>query len=566
MTHAHTGFEFGPFRLDPAKRVLWRQDELVALPPKALDVLLALVAQQGEVVRECGAMARVWPYTFCEEANLSVQVALLRKTLGDVDGGGSYIETVARRGYRFVAPIRRLGPPALAVLPFRVLSSGGEDEYLGIGMADALITRLASLGSLVVRPTSAVLKYVAAPPDAAAAGRELEVDAGLEGRVQRDGPRLCVTVQLVPLRRDESSWADTFEADLTGLFAVQDAVAERAAKALALHLGADERRLLSRRPTEDVEAYQSYVKGRYFWSRFTAESLGRALGCFQEAAERDPGFALPHAGLADFHAVLGFSGLLAPREAWPLAMASARRAIELDESVAEAHISLAYVTLFQDWDWAAAGRELERAVALGPNAAAPHQWYGLYLDMLGRVADARREVERARELDPASIVVHSIRTLQFNLAGDHEGELEQARRTMELDPGQFIGHWCLGLACLTNGLPDDAVAAHRRTVELAGGIALVQAVLARTLAVTGRTEEGRALLREMDAGGAYTSAYQRATVEIALGDAEAALASLARACDERDPWVLWIQVDPMLDPLRTEPPFMALLSRVFPSG
>jgi DNA-binding winged helix-turn-helix (wHTH) protein/tetratricopeptide (TPR) repeat protein len=563
MAPAHGGFEFGPFRLDVSKRVLWREGELVALPPKALDVLVALVEQRGDVVRKDELMERVWPDTFVEEANLSVQVALLRKTLGTPEGGGAYIETVARRGYRFVAPIRRLGPPSLAVLPFRVLSSGTEDEYLGIGMADALITRLASLGSVVVRPTSAVLKYAAAAVDPSVAGRELEVDAVLDGRIQREGSRLRVTVQLVPQRRDEPSWAGTFEADLTGLFAVQDAVAEQAARALALHLGAEERRLLSRRPTEDLEAYQAYVKGRYFWSRFTAESLGRSFACFQEAAERDPRFALPHSGLADGYAILGFSGLLAPREAWPLAMASARRALELDESVAEAHISLAYVTLFQDWDWAAAGRELERAVALGPNAAAPHQWYGLYLDMLGRFAEARQEIERARELDPLSVVLHTMRTLQFYLARDRESELEQARRTVELDPGQFLGQWCFGLACLGSGLAEEAVAAHRRAVELAGGIALLKAVLAYTLAVTGHADEARSLLGELDADGGG-SAYQRATVEVALGETERAIASLTRACDERDPWVLWIKVDPMLDPLRADPRFVALVSRVFP--
>jgi DNA-binding winged helix-turn-helix (wHTH) protein/tetratricopeptide (TPR) repeat protein len=557
------GLEFGPFLLDPARRVLWRRGELVPLPPKALDVLAALAEQQGDVVTKDELMRRVWPDTFVEEANLSVQVALLRRTLGHMDDGRSYVETVARRGYRFAAPVRRQGPPTLAVLPFRALTPGPESEYLGIGMADALITRLAGAGGLVVRPTSAVLKYAREGVDPRLAGRELQARSVLDGRIQRDGSRLRVTVQLVGVDDAEPGWAEAFEADFTSLFEVQDALAARVASALALRLGAAERERLTRRPTADLEAYQAYVKGRYFWSRFTEESLGRAFACFQEASERDPLYALPHAGLADLQLVLGFSGLLAPREAWPLAASAARKALELDASVAEAHVSLGFVTLFERWDWDGAELGLERAVGADPNAVGPRLWRGLFLLMRGRLDRAEAEIERARALDPLSLVAHTLRVLRLYLGGDHAGELAQARALVELEPGQFVSHWSLGLACLHNGLVDEAIAAHRRALELAGGMALMRAVLARTLAVAGRPDEARAALEQM-AGGGYVSGYQLATVELALGAPDDALASLERACEERDPWMVWLRVDPMLEPLRENRRFAVLAARIGP--
>jgi DNA-binding winged helix-turn-helix (wHTH) protein/Flp pilus assembly protein TadD len=555
--------EFGPFRLDAITRVLWRGGELLSLAPKAVDVLLALVEQPGEVVGKSELMRRVWPDTVVEDANLSVHVAQLRKVLGRQADGRPYIETLARRGYRFLAPVRRAGPPSLAVLPFRPFAAGGEDDVLGIGMADAVITRLDSLGTVAVRPTSAVLKYEGADLDATAAGRELRVDAVLDGRLQREGSRLRVTVQLVPVAAGAPAWADAFEAEAGGLFALQDAIAGKVAEALALRLGVEDRHRLVRRPTADLEAYRAHVRGRYLWGRFTEESLGKAVGCFHEALERDPSFALPHAGLADAYVVLGFSGLLAPREAWPAAAEAARRALERDEAVAEAHVALGFVTLFQDWDWSVAERELARAVALAPSAAACRQWAGLFHAMRGRFDDARREIDAARELDPLSVVVQSLDTLLLRLSRDPARELEQARRGVELEPHQFLCHWSLGLACLDNGLVAEGVAAHRRAVELAGGTPLIRAVLARTLAVAGDADGSRTLLRELGSG---LSPYQRATVEIALGEPDAALASLERAGEERDPWLVLLKVDPMLDPVRSSPRFGTLLERVGPAS
>ncbi|HEU0106788.1 MAG TPA: winged helix-turn-helix domain-containing protein [Vicinamibacteria bacterium] len=556
---------FGPFRLDPAKRVLWRGDEVVPLAPRALDLLVALAEQQGDVVPKQTLMDRVWPGTFVEEANLSVNVSALRKALGTQANGRPYIETLARRGYRLAAPVRAATaarPPSIAVLPFKRLSSVAEDEYLAVGLADALIARLSRLGRLAVRPTSAVLKYGSPGTDPQEAGRALQVDAVVDGTLQREGTRLRIGVQLVPVRGDGPTWSQTFEEEMTGLFAVQDAMAEQVARALALELREPERRLLAHRHTQDLGAQEAYLKGRYFWSRFTGPWLEKAFASFQEAAERDPAYALPHAGLADACLILGFTGMLPPSAAWERADTEVRQALERDEGLAEAHVSRAYVSLFQDWDWATARRELDRAAELGPHTAAVRQWRGVYLAMLGRFDEAGREIAHARQLDPLSVVASTIAGLQAYLSGDREAAFSHHRASVDLDPHHFLGHWGLGLALQSQGRPKDALAEHREAVRLAPDATLLQPVLARSLALAGHKAEARQALDEATKAAPHLSAYQQATVHVALGRSARALDLLERAGEERDPWLVWLKVDPMLEPLRAHPRMRRLLARV----
>jgi DNA-binding winged helix-turn-helix (wHTH) protein/Flp pilus assembly protein TadD len=557
--------EFGPFRLDAAKRVLWRDGRIVPLPPKALDLLAALVEQRGDVVTKDELLKRVWPDTFVEEANLSVNVSALRKALGEGPEGQPYIETVSRRGYRFAAlPVPdAAGLPTLAVLPFIALGRGGEDTYFGAGLADALITRLGGTGRVAVRPTSAVLKHAGRDPREA--GRDLQVDAVLEGKIQRRGSRLRVTVQLLPLAGSTPAWAETFDEEATNVFAVQDRIAEQVAAALDLELGAAERERLTRRHTANAAAYESYLKGRYFWSRFTGEWLERALGFFREAVEKDPDFCLPHAGLADAYLVLGFSGLVPPKEAWRLAGEEARRALAVDETVADAHVSLGYVRLFEAWDWRRAGAELRRAVALSPGSAAARQWHGLYLDMLGRFEEARAEVERARQLDPLSLVTAALLAFQSYLARDHERGFAECRRVVDLDPNHFLGRWSLGLALQALGRHREAVVEHRKALKLSGGSPLMQPVLARSLALSGQRAEAKKLLAGLDraSGESRAGYYASATVHLALGDEATALARLEAATSARDPWLVWLNTDPMLDALRGHRRFRALARRVY---
>ncbi len=555
-------FEFGPFRLDPVKRVLWRGTELVPLTPKALALLSALVEQQGDVVPKQDLMDRVWPDTAVEEANLSVTVSALRKALGTQPGGEPYIETVPRRGYRFVAKVK--GPPrrlSLAVLPFRPLGGAEEDAPLGLGMADALISRLTPHADLAVRPTGTVRRYAELPTPPEQAGAELGVDVVLDGTLQRQLGRLRLSVQLLPRVPSVEAWAEVFDEELTHIFAVQDSIARKVAASLLPHLRGLSPPLPHPAYTPDLEAYEAYLRGRYFWTRLSGMGLEKAYACFQEAASQDPRYAAPHAGLAQVYLVLGFSGLMAPDGAWPQAREAAERALALDPTLADAHIGLGYTALLEDGDWAGARRHLERARTLDPDSPATQQWYGLLLALGGDIEAARAPIARAREGDPLALIANTLEILLHSLAREHELELELCRRLVELFPDQFVGHWSLGLACLHNGLAEEAVAEHRRALELAEGALFMKAVLAFTLAGAGGRTEAERLLGELDAAASdqYVSEYQRATIEVALGRPDCALERLERAIGQRDPWTLLLRVDPMLLPLRQEPRFEALI-------
>lgn len=553
-------FEFGPFRVDARKRLLWRTGELLNVPPKAVDLLSVLVEAADQVVSKDDLLSRVWPDTFVEEANLSVNVSILRKALGEQADGQPYIQTVARRGYRFLgrAEAAAAPPGTLAVLPFRPLAGGDEDEALGLGLADALISRLAATGRIVVRPTTAIRRFTAADTDPLEAGRQLRVEAVLDARYRRAESRLLVSAQLLPLDGGAPLWAERFDEPLRHVFAVEDAIADRLAAALIVELSAEERRRLGRRHTDNVEAWQAYARGRYFWGRFSRPWVEKALDSFSLAARLDRDYALPHAGLADVFLVAGLSGALAPREAWSLASQAAERARERDPQLPELHLALGFLRLFEAWDWRGAEQHFLRAVELAPLSAAAQQWHGLLLGLLGRCGEGRQALVRAVEIDPSSVVACGLQGLLFAFEARHPEEVEQQRRTVELDPQSFIGHWALGGALLNVGAAEEAVVELRRAAELAEGTAFLEPFLARALAASGRAEEARAILGRLPRG----LAYQRAGVRAALGEKSAALAELSAACDAREAWVVAMRHDPAFTSLRDDPAFAALADRV----
>jgi DNA-binding winged helix-turn-helix (wHTH) protein/Flp pilus assembly protein TadD len=555
-----TILEFGPYRVDARRRLVFRGEELLDVPPKASELLAVLAAEAGEVVPKEDLLRRVWPDTFVEEANLSVNVSILRRALGDQPDGRPWIQTVPRRGYRFLGAARAqaaAAPRSLAVLPFRSLAGDEADDALGLGMADALITRLAATGRVAVRPTGTVRRFARGDGDPLAAGRQLEVDAVLDGRLQRSGARLRLTLQLVAVSGGAPLWADRFDEEFTHLFAVEDAVAERVAAALAAGLSPEERRRLGRRPTQSLEAYQAYCRGRFFWGRFSRRWVEKAMACFHEAAALDSRYALPHAGLADAFLVAALAGALPPGEAWALAGESSERALALGADIPEPHVSAGFLRLFRDWDWDGAERELRLAVDLAPESTAPHQWLGLVLDLRGRREEAASALRRAQEGDPLSVVVLALAGLHAAFGADHEGELAHARRALELDPHQLLGHWAVGGALQNLGRHEEALEEHRRAFDLAPDSAFVRPVLARSLALAGRPDEARALV-----AGAEPSPYQLATVHLALGEAERAEDLLAEAARRRDPWIVILPVDPMMRPLRGRPLFETLVRRV----
>jgi tetratricopeptide (TPR) repeat protein len=371
-----------------------------------------------------------------------------------------------------------------------------------------------------------------------------------------------VSAQLLPLTDAVAPWAGIFEETLTNLFALEDSVAAQLARALGFGsdpaaTGAPPAEVGSVSEGPSLEAYQAYMKGRYFWSRLTGESLGKAFACFQDAADLDPSYAAPHAGLADGHLLTGLVGLVHPREAWDRAEVEAHAALERDAAVAEAHVSLAYLRLFREWDFAGAEAGLSRACELSPRSVAVHQWLAVLLHLRGRPEAASAAVARARQLDPASVVVHAIEGLRHTLARDAKAGISQYTSVVELDPHQAVGHWGLGLSLSYAGRHEEAVASLRRAVELGGGLVPLQAALGWGLAMAGRTDEARSVLRTLDAppDETWTSPYQRAILHAALGENGRAIACLEEAREARDPWVVWVTVDPMLDPIRSDPRF-----------
>lgn len=605
-------FEFGPYRLIPAEGLLLRDGEPVALPPKVIDTLVLLVDRNGHVVSKDEFMAAVWPDTYVEETNLTHNISLLRKTLGEHSEDEQFIDTIPKRGYRFVAPVRVVGAETerdivpgpvetgerrprtavgaalwaglalmvavaaglfyrdrtaveipttirtLAVLPFEPLvPAEGEEDYLGLGLADRLIGQLAGAEEIVVRPTSTVRNYAGRPRDLGDIGHALEVDAVLDGSLQQDESRVRLSVQLVRVADGATLWATSFEQPLGDLYQLQDSLAAELADTLELHLTAD------RRPTTSPEAYRLYLQARHAWNRRTPEALAQSVTYLQRAISLDPGFALAYSGLADAYNLQADYGIRPPRETYALAMDAARRALELDESLAEAHTALAFALLYHDWDWVAAEQEFERAITLSPNYASAYQWSAYPLMVQGRFDEALARVRRAQELDPVSPIIPANLALALYQARRPGEAVTVCRRAIRLDPTFHVGHWILGLGLGQLGRHDEAVDALERARELAEASPDVTAALAYAYGRAGHTDDARRLLSELRERSAsqYVPAYLLAVVHVGLGENDDAFHWLEIALRERQPYMLYLAVEPTLDPIRTEPRYPDLLRR-----
>jgi TolB-like protein/Flp pilus assembly protein TadD len=527
---------------------------------------------------------KVWPDAYVEEGNLSFNISVLRKALSEGGGGREYIETIPKRGYRFVAPVSvsepveniealtetarpadaQGGDRAIAVLPFKLLVREGEDEYLGLGMADALITRLSNLREFIVRPTSAVRKYADGAQDALAAGRELRVDAVLEGSIRRLGERLRVTVQLVNVKEQRPLWAEKYDEKLTDIFTVEDRVSEKVAEALRLNLTVEGRRRLFKRYTENAEAQQLYLKGRFYWNKRTAEGMRKGVEQFRRAIELDPSFALAHAGLAECHSLLGFFGAMPPAEAVPPAQAIAVKALELDETLAEAHAALAYMKLHYYWDWKGAEAAIRRAIELDPHYATAYQRYSYYLMAMGRHAEAIAAMQRAHQFDPVSLIITADLCVPFYFARRYDEMLERVRQALEMDPYFPQTHFYYGQALERLGKYDESVAAFQKSLELSDINPWVGGFLGYTLAVSGRVAEARRLfnhLRQLSQT-RYVSPYALALISTGSGEYEDAFRWLEIAYQERAELLFFLKVEPKFDCLRPDPRFSALLERL----
>jgi TolB-like protein/Tfp pilus assembly protein PilF len=439
-----------------------------------------------------------------------------------------------------------------------------EDDYLGLGVADALITRLSGLRQVIVRPTLSVRRYAAVDDSPDVIGKELGVESILEGSIRRSGDRIRVTVHLISVRDGAELWAEKFDERFTDVFTVEDRVSERVAAALKIKLSEADLELLKKRYTVHPEAFQSYLKGRYYWNKRTQDGIRKGIEHFDQAIEQDPLYALAYAGLADCYSLLCMHGVLQPREAFTRAKAAAVRALEIDHQLAEVHASLAYTHLYYDWDWSAAEREFERSIELNPNYATAHHWYHEYLILQGRIPEAIEEIKRAQELDPLSPAINAALVLPLLNSGQIERGIEGLKRVIELEPGFYRSHMFLGIAYTLAGQHEAAFEELRSAMSLSEEGTRALAALGWAYAVAGRREQARLIMDQLQRRmqEKYVPPYGMVIILTALGEKDQALEWLERGYQVRDEWLTRLRIAPELDSLRSDPRFRDLMVRV----
>ncbi|MDT7781074.1 MAG: hypothetical protein QOC99_3586 [Acidobacteriota bacterium] len=687
-------YEFGEFSLDTSNRLLLRAGKVVPLKPKVVETLLVLVEHRGEVLEKDSLIKALWPDSFVEESNLTQNIYVLRKALGESTSAPVFIETIPRRGYRFIAEVREgtadgtasareqdnlqptsadapaeidtlkkrdvfenvnaapsspaesvstasnastasttqsaltastvpsaspvspasIASPAssssprtrfgtgmalaaslmlcalvgaaiywklsaattqpakasvsvvrsIAVLPFKSLDTDADEAYLGPGMADALVTKLSGTNQVSVAPTSAVLRYGGAGQDPLAAGRELGVDAVLDGKVQRAGEQVRVTVQLVRVRDGEPLWAGKFDEHFSDIFRIQDAISEHVAGALTLRLSGDAQTRSRKHYTENTEAYQAYLKGRYFWNKRTPAGLRKGIDYFRQAIERDPNYALAYAGLADCYIRLGEPGQPSERDKVAEGTNAVAKALELDDTLAEAHATAAFIKFRFDWDFDASEREYRRALELDPNYSEAHQWYAFHLLASSRRAEADAEIKRALDLDPVSLSHNEALSLYLFFTRQYDESIAQCLKTLEMEPKFAPTHYVLAVNYEQKGRYAEAADELQKTVGDSGQGTGMVAALAHVFAASGRTEEARKLLEDLQARTAEGQVPPNdvALVYAGLGERDHALDWYERAAASHSLRPAWLLLDPRLDGLRESPRFATLLRRV----
>lgn len=624
-------YEFGPFRIDPAERLLMRSGDSIPLTAKAFDTLLILVQRSGHLVEKSELISAVWTNSFVEEGNLTVVICTLRKALGDDNSERKYIQTVAKRGYRFVGEVREIvepeperqlealtvdrlpfvSPPELiasqgrrwapstaakialysllvaavvfglflylkraplgdeaaiksiAVLPFQALNPNAVPDYLPVGMADAVITRLGNTGQIIVRPTSAIQKYVHAPADPVAVGKEQKVDAILEGNIELLSDWVSVRVQLVRVRDGALLWADMFKERPEQMFLLEEEVAERIVHSAPFRLSQPAKMRLARTDTTNPKAYQLYLEGRYLLNKRTEQTVRQSVDSFNHAIANDPRYALAYSGLADAYVLLGTYGE-PPWELYPSAKAAMLKALELDDSLADAHASRAMISFHYEWSWAEADQEFQRAIALNPNDPMVRAWYAMYLGAMGRRDEALSEAEQAKDLDPLSPIVGLISSRIFYWNHEYDRAIAGYSKIIELDPQFASAHTRLGMTYLAKGSLPDAVHEFEQAESLSGADPYTEGLLGYAEGVSGNTGKAHQLIQKLTLRSRreYVPALSIALIYVGLGEREHALEWLSYSYQDRSTHMVYSKVDPLLDPLRSDPRFNALLHQM----
>src|SRR3984957_5386363 len=568
-------YEFGPYRLDAQSRMLFRGDDHVALPPKVAELLVALAEAAGRALTREQLLQRLWPDTVVEEGSLTSHISLLRKTLGEDPNGQDFIETLPKRGYRFVASVKRAASHApgsgtdramLLVLPFENFTAGERYDYFSEGLTEEMITELARLSPerLGVIARTSAMQFKSTTKSIAQIGSELGVSHVLEGSVRRAGERVRITAQLIRVSDESHLWAQSYDRGLHDVLEVQAEVARAVAREIQIKLTPHEQQRLDRDKTRSInsQSYELYLRGRHFWYRRTEEGIRKSIECFEQALKYQPGFAAASDGISDAHRMLPCRGMTPAVESFHIAKAAARQAVRLQPELGEGYASLAHVRL-HDWDWVGLENEFRQAVELDPGYAIAHYWYAEFLMAMGRTREALNRVEHSWELDPLNSVLNASVGMIRYLAHDYDGALVALRRGLEIDPTHYVSYLRVGLVCLQKKLPNEAIDAMRQAVMHSGGGTEALAGLAQALAVTGDKVAMAGILKELgESAHRYVSPYNVARVYGAIDDKQRALEWLEKAYREHNPDLIELTREPAFAGLHSDAKFRELVDRI----
>ena len=573
-------YEFGSFRLDAAEFVLLCDGQVVPVSPKVFETLLVLVENSGHVVDKDELYKRVWQDAFVEETNLTKNISILRKLLSNGDSEISFIETVPKRGYRFVVPVRKVAPEhsepgskpiasldkRIAVLPFANFSADPENDYFCDGLAEELLNALAKIQGLKVAARTSSFSLRGKSVDVGEIGSQLGVNTVLEGSVRKSGNRLRITAQLVNTSDGFHIWSGQYDRELSDIFDVQDEITLAIVDSLKLKLLSDQRTEVLRRCTENPDAYKLYLHGRFLWNKRTSEDVTRALRCFEEAIDLDPNYALAYTGVADCYNASGFSYDLGlpSHEVISRAKGAAAKAFEIDESLAEAQTSLAYSKLLFDWDFEQAEALFLRALELNPNYANARHWYTHLLIALSRIDEALTEGERALELDPLSAVMNTHLGWHFMCTREYDLAIAQFHRTFTLDPEFVVAQWYLALALEQAGRYSEAETAFREALLSTNQDLIIRADAAHFYAVSGQHERALSELAELERIGEtkYVSSFGLGLICVGLGNNDRAFEHFDKAVQEHCDMLIYLNVEPRFDRIRFDPRFKMLMNKV----
>jgi TolB-like protein len=569
---------FGLYEVDLRSGELRKDGIRVRLQEQPLQVLSLLLRQPGEIVTREEIQREIWGGdTFVDfDHGLNKAISKLREALNDSPTTPRFIETIARRGYRFLAPVSSAQVPSgngrpvvkkqrIAILPFQNLSGDSSQEFFSDGLTEEMIIHVGQLqpSQLSVIARTSIAPYKGSGKGIQTIGNELQVDYVLEGSVRRFHDRVRISAQLIQVSDESCLWSETYDRELADVFTIQHEVARKIGASLAFELLPEQRPEPVTPPTNSTQAHEAYLYGRFLWNRRTEDSVLEAMRQFREALKIDQGYALAHAGLANCYGMLGWYGTITPKEAGEKATAAVHRALQIDPRLAEAQCSLALVKFWYEWDWSGADAAFKRSIERSPNYAAAYHWYGAYLNALGRFDEAESAYRRASELDPMSMTVEKAAADTYLYRREYNEAIARLRMIIDREPRFYSAHFDLGRAFLFAGRYADAVSSLETAIELSGSLAGT-AALGCALAHAGRRAEATAILEDLMCPVSQRSVSPTgvASILLALGDRDQAFEFLNKAFDNRCFWLVYLEVDPSYDCIRSDARFGSLLKRM----